>query len=84
MKQEDIIAPVDKELLKAELTEACFLRDTNHADNKLYIVDNQSAPHVLQEIGRLREIAFRAAVWTAWSSPRILCRSSIAVNFVRF
>ena len=60
MKQEDIIAPVDKELLKAELNEKCFLRDTNHADNKLYIVDNQSAPHVLQEIGRLREIAFRA------------------------
>ena len=60
MKQQDIIAPVDKELLKAELTEACFLRDTNHADNKLYIVDNQTAPNVLQEIGRLREIAFRA------------------------
>lgn len=60
MKQEDIIAPVDKELLKAELTESHFLRDTNHAGNKLYIVDNQCAPNVLQEIGRLREIAFRA------------------------
>ena len=60
MKQEEIIAPVDKELLKAELTEDRFLRDTNHAGNKLYIVDNQCAPHVLQEIGRLREIAFRA------------------------
>lgn len=60
MKQEEIIAPVDKELLKAELTEERFLRDTNHAGNKLYIVDNQCAPNVLREIGRLREIAFRA------------------------
>lgn len=60
MKQEEIIAPIDKELLKAELTEQHFLRDTNHAGNKLYIVDNQCAPHVLQEIGRLREVAFRA------------------------
>ena len=59
MKMEPIIAPVDKELLKAELTEKHCLRDTNHADNKLYIVDNQCAPNVLREIGRLREIAFR-------------------------
>ena len=60
MKMEEIIAPVDKELLKAELDEKHFLRDTNHAGNKLYIVDNQCAPNVLREIGRLREIAFRA------------------------
>ena len=59
MKTAEIIAPVDKELLKAELTDKCFLRDTNHAGNKLYIVDNQSAPNVLREIGRLREISFR-------------------------
>ncbi|MBQ5516783.1 MAG: GNAT family N-acetyltransferase [Bacteroidales bacterium] len=57
---EEIIAPVDKELLKAELNEKRFLRDTNHAGNKLYIVDNACAPNVLREIGRLREIAFRA------------------------
>ncbi len=60
MKMEEIIAPVDKELLKAELNEKHFLRDTNHAGNKLYIVDNACAPNVLREIGRLREIAFRA------------------------
>ena len=59
MKAKEIIAPVDKELLKAELTEASFLRETNHAGNKLYIVDNTTAPNVLREIGRLREIAFR-------------------------
>ena len=59
MKAKTIIAPVDKELLKQELTDKHFLRDTNHAGNKLYIVDNQCAPNVLREIGRLREIAFR-------------------------
>ena len=59
-QQEEIIAPVDKELLKAELTEDRFLRETNHAGNRLYIVDNSCAPNVLREIGRLREIAFRA------------------------
>ena len=60
MKMEEIIAPVPTELLKAELTDKCFLRDTNHAGNKLYIIDNQTAPNVMREIGRLREIAFRA------------------------
>lgn len=60
MNQEQILPPVDKELLKAELTEEHFLRDTNHSGNKLFIVDNQCAPNVLKEIGRLREISFRA------------------------
>ena len=60
MKQADIIAPVSTELLKAELTPEHFMRDTNHSGNQLYIVDNQCAPNVLKEIGRLREIAFRA------------------------
>lgn len=59
MKMEEIIPPVDKELLKAELNEKCFLRDTNHAGNKLYVIDNQTAPNVMRELGRLREIAFR-------------------------
>jgi len=60
MKNAAIIDPVDKELLKAELSDKHFLRDTNHAGNKLYIVDNECAPNVLREIGRLREISFRA------------------------
>lgn len=54
-----IIEPVDKELLKAELTEETFLRNTNRAGNQIHVVDAQNAPHVLREIGRLREIAFR-------------------------
>ena len=54
-----IIDPVDRALLKAELTPECLLRKTNRAGNELYVVTNQNAPNVVREIGRLREIAFR-------------------------
>ena len=54
-----IIDPVDRALLKAELTPECLLRKTNRAGNELYVVTNQNAPNVIREIGRLREIAFR-------------------------
>ncbi len=58
---EDIIAPIDKEVLKSELTEDKRLRFTNKSNNEIYIVTWKDAPNVLKEIGRLREIAFRAA-----------------------
>ncbi len=58
---EEIIAPISRELLKAELTPERRLRTTNKAGNELYIVTYQQAPNVVREIGRLREIAFRAA-----------------------
>ena len=57
----DIIAPVPKELIKAELTEDKLLRFTHRSDNEIYIVTAFDAPNVMREIGRLREIAFRAA-----------------------
>lgn len=57
----DIIAPVDKELLKSELTEEKRLRFTNKSNNEIYIVTHHDSPNVMREIGRLREIAFRAA-----------------------
>ena len=56
---EKIIDPVARELLLAELTPDRKLCDTNKADNEIYVVDCNDAPNVLQEIGRLREIAFR-------------------------
>lgn len=56
-----IIPPVDKKLLQAELTPDRRLRATNKAGNEIYVVTYQQAPNVLREIGRLREIAFRAA-----------------------
>ena len=58
---EDIIAPIDRELLKSELTAERRLRSTNKSHNEIYIVNWKNAPNVLKEIGRLREIAFRAA-----------------------
>ena len=58
---EQIIAPVDRELLKAELTPERRLRSTNKSNNEIYILTYQQAPNVVREIGRLREIAFRAA-----------------------
>lgn len=58
---EEIIAPISREVLKAELTPERKLRTTNKAGNEIYIVTWQQAPNVVREIGRLREIAFRAA-----------------------
>ncbi len=58
---EDIIAPVSKEALKAELTEDRRLRMTNRSNNEIYIVTAHDAPNTMREIGRLREIAFRTA-----------------------
>lgn len=59
--EEEIIAPISKELIKAELTEEKRLRMTNKSNNQIYIITAQDSPHTMLEIGRLREIAFRAA-----------------------
>lgn len=59
--EEEIIAPISKEVLKAELTDNKRLRFTNKSNNEIYIVTYQDSPNVVREIGRLREIAFRAA-----------------------
>ena len=58
---EEIIAPVIKELLNSELTADKRLRYRNKSHNEIYVVTWQDSPNVLREIGRLREIAFRAA-----------------------
>ncbi|MBR5542068.1 MAG: GNAT family N-acetyltransferase [Bacteroides sp.] len=58
---ENIIAPISKEALKSELTQEKRLRFTNKSHNEIYVVTAHNAPNVMKEIGRLREIAFRAA-----------------------
>lgn len=58
---EEIIAPIDKEIIKSELTPDKFLRTTRKANNEIYIITHQDSPNTMQEIGRLREIAFRHA-----------------------
>lgn len=54
-----IIEPVDRNLLKAELTADKFIRNTNKAGNQIYIVTAAECPNVMREIGRIREWSFR-------------------------
>jgi len=56
---QNIIDPIDRKLIKAELTKEKRLRSTNKSQNEIYIITAQDSPNVMQEIGRLREIAFR-------------------------
>lgn len=60
-KEREIIAPVDREELLAELNPQHFLRHTNNANNELYVIDAHSSPAVMLEVGRLRELSFRMA-----------------------
>lgn len=59
--EEEIIQPISKEKLKSELTPERRLRTTNKSHNEIYIFRAAEAPHLMQEVGRLREIAFRTA-----------------------
>ena len=56
----EIIAPVDRTLLLAELTPERKVRNTKKASNEIYIFDATECPMLMREVGRLREIAFRA------------------------
>lgn len=56
-----IIPPVDKVLLDKELNDKTFLRKTNNGNNEIYILNDENAPNVVREIGRLREVTFRDA-----------------------
>lgn len=57
----DIIPKIPSDLIEAELTNDKFLRDTNKGGNKIYVLTASDSPNIMQEIGRLREITFRAA-----------------------
>ena len=56
-----LIEPISRALLKSELKKDLFVRNTRKGDNEIYILDHFSAPNTLLEIGRLREITFRAS-----------------------
>jgi len=56
-----IIRSIPKKDLEEELTEDKFIRMTNKVDNELYIITAHDSPKIMQEIGRLRELTFRAA-----------------------
>ena len=56
----DIIPAIDREILKSELNSDKYLRPTNKSGNHIYIVTAHDSPNVMREIGRLREMSFRA------------------------
>lgn len=56
-----VIPPVERELLRAELTPERKIRDTNRAGNEIYVFAGPDCPALMREIGRLRELAFRGA-----------------------
>ncbi len=53
----DIITPVDKRALEAELAPDKLVREFQNLS--VYIVTARNAPNVMDEIGRIREIEFR-------------------------
>ncbi len=59
--EQETIKPISVELLKSELTRDKQLRMTNKSHNEIYIITAHNSPNVMNEIGRLREIAFRNA-----------------------
>ena len=58
---EPVIYPIEKAKLLAELTEDKFVRKTNKGDNEIYIFTAHTSPHLMREVGRLRELTFRSA-----------------------
>ena len=57
MKQ--LIDPVPVDLIQSELLPERLLRLTNNGGNEIYVTTAAESPHVMREIGRLREWAFR-------------------------
>jgi hypothetical protein len=46
--EQEIIQPIDKEVLKSELTPERQLRMTNKSHNEIYIVTAHQAPNVMR------------------------------------
>lgn len=57
----EIIAPAPVEEVIAELTSDKLMRKTNKGSNEIYIFSHKDSPVLMREIGRLREVTFRAA-----------------------
>lgn len=60
-KIEDIIPPIEKSLIKEDLTPDKRVRTTRKGGNEIYIINYHNSPSAIQEVGRLRELAFRSA-----------------------
>lgn len=58
---QDLLAPIDKAILKKEINGNTFLRYTNFGNVEVHKVNFHKQPNAIMEIGRLRELTFRAA-----------------------
>jgi hypothetical protein len=58
---ERIISPVPREELEKELIPERFVRNTNNGNKEVFIFTHHDSPMLMREIGRLRELTFRAA-----------------------
>lgn len=61
MTMQAIIPEIPKSIIKNELKKNGIVRHTRKGDNEIYIVNHRNAPQTVQEIGRLREVTFRAS-----------------------
>ena len=59
MENQELVNPIQRALIKKELTPDRFLRKTRKGDNEIYSVNFHNSPNTLTEIGRLREVTFR-------------------------
>lgn len=59
MENQELVNPIQRALIKKELTPDRFLRKTRKGDNEIYSVNFHNSPNTLAEIGRLREVTFR-------------------------
>lgn len=55
-----VIPPVDRNLIKEELTKDILFRKTNYGNREIYVTTAHKSPNIMREIGRLREISFGA------------------------
>ncbi len=56
-----VIEPISIDIIEKELTRDKFVRVTNKGDNEIYIITHHDSPNIMLEIGRLRELTFRAS-----------------------
>lgn len=52
---------ISREVLIQELLAVGKVRNTRKGENEIYLLNNKNAPNTVQEIGRLREVTFRAS-----------------------
>ncbi|MEI6574649.1 MAG: GNAT family N-acetyltransferase [Bacteroidota bacterium] len=58
---EPIQAPIPVVELEKEMTSDLFVKYTNYGNNEIYIFNHLTAPLLMREVGRLRELTFRAS-----------------------